>query len=237
MNKVVLGDGTDMTSHLSADSVDLIVTSPPSVLQEKGGLDEYLEFLGYVWRGCRRVLTDSGTLCIIAGGVQVEEYVPLHFHIELQLLQCGWQSQRTIIWVIPASGEPSAGERNPDTASSSEIREIHKHILVFSKQEGVSVRRESELSEDELAQLEASIWTVPAPAVDTDHSRVFPEEIPSRLIKLYTSLNDLVLDPFVRTGTTCVAAKRLGRKWFGLDSNPDHVLTAHERIQSTPERC
>lgn len=233
MNKVVLGDSTDITSHLSAGSVALIVTSPPQELSDSGRLDEYLTSLDAVWAECKHVLADTGILCIIVGGVQGEEFIPLHSHIQLRLLRQDWQCLRTIIWAKPTTSESSIGVKGTDSVVSSDIREVHEHVLVFAKEGDDSERRGDGLSEEERGQLEASVWTIPIRSANTNLPRSFPEEIPRRLIRLYSSIDDLVVDPFVGSGTTCVAARRLGRRWFGIDNDPDCVLTAHERIQAT----
>ncbi len=71
----------------------------------------------------------------------------------------------------------------------------------------------------------------PAKAKTLQHPAPFPEELPSRLIKLFSFYGDTVLDPFIGVGTTAVAAKKLGRKYVGFDVNPDYVKTANRRIR------
>jgi len=239
-NKVVLGDGTDMTPHLPDGCVALVVTSPPqdiSAGRHGGlGLDEYLAFLRGVWAECRRVLREGGRLCVNVAGVQGESYVPLHSHIEHQLIEDGWLMLGTVIWhKTEATGKLATGDR-PGTPHSPGIREVHEHVLVFSKDErGLELDPgDPELGAEEMTELSKSVWVFPAESPKrVGHPAPFPEELPHRLIKLYSRPGDLILDPFVGSGTTCAVAKKLGRRWFGIDSNPDYVLLAHERIRST----
>lgn len=240
MNKVVLGDSTDMAAHLSDGCVTLIVTSPPQDFAKAHGeslaLDECLDFLRRVWSECKRVLCAGGRLCVNVADVSTGPYVPLHSYIEHGLIQDGWLMSGTVIWDKSQSvGSPTAEEsqRSPGVA---DVRAVHEHILVFSKDDLTLPvqRRESDLTPAECEEFTRSVWTFPTESPErVEHAAPFPEELPRRLIKLYSCPGDLVLDPFVGSGTTCVAAKRLRRRWFGIDNNADCVLFAHERIQST----
>jgi len=151
-------------------------------------------------------------------------------------MEDGWLMLGTVIWhKAGPAGKPATGDR-PWTPHSPGIQEVHEHILVFSKdQQGLDPEpQDPETHAEEVGELTKSVWSFPAESpTRVGHPTPFPEELPYRLIKLYSQPGDLVLDPFVGSGTTCLAAKKLGRRWFGIDSNPDYVLLAHERIQST----
>ena len=241
MNKVVLGDSTDMTTHLSDGCVTLTVTSPPqylvSDLDDDLALDEYLDSLDATWSECRRTLQEGGHLCINVADVTDEIHVPLHSYLEQRLIRAGWLMDRAVIWHKSPSAAPSTPEESPSPFDVADVLSVHEHILIFSNGDLSlpSQRRESDLAPSEYEELTRSVWTFPPESPErVEHPAPFPEELPRRLIKLYSSPGDLVLDPFVGSGTTCVVAKRLGRKWFGMDKNADYVLAAHLRIQSTP---
>jgi site-specific DNA-methyltransferase (adenine-specific) len=92
------------------------------------------------------------------------------------------------------------------------------------------------MGRDEFMRNTLSVWEFPTESArKIGHPAPFPEELPRRLIELYTYEDDLVLDPFCGAGTTCVAAERLGRKWVGYDINEDYLKIARRRMEdATP---
>jgi site-specific DNA-methyltransferase (adenine-specific) len=114
------------------------------------------------------------------------------------------------------------------------LRDVHEYILVFSKgtfrRDGRS--RESTITRHEFLEWTKSVWTFPAvSARKVGHPAPFPEELPHRLIQLFTFKGDVVLDPFAGSGTTCLAALLDGRRYIGYDTNPEYVALARKRIE------
>jgi site-specific DNA-methyltransferase (adenine-specific) len=114
------------------------------------------------------------------------------------------------------------------------LRDVHEYILVFSK--GSFRRngedRESTITREEFLEWTKSVWTFPAvSARKVGHPAPFPEELPHRLIQLFTFKGDVVLDPFAGSGTTCLAAARSGRFYVGYDVSQEYILLAQERLE------
>jgi site-specific DNA-methyltransferase (adenine-specific) len=113
------------------------------------------------------------------------------------------------------------------------LRDVHEYILVFSK--GMYLRKrsgkENTIGRDEFLDWTKSVWSFPAvSARKIGHPAPFPEELPHRLIQLYTFEGDVVLDPFAGSGTTCLAALADGRFYIGYEIRRDYFELAHQRI-------
>jgi site-specific DNA-methyltransferase (adenine-specific) len=110
---------------------------------------------------------------------------------------------------------------------------VHEYILVFSKNTYKRERgdKENTIGRDEFLDWTKSVWTFPAvSAKKVGHPAPFPEELPHRLIQLYSYKGDVVLDPFAGSGTTCLVAKRDSRHYIGYEINEQYVKLATERI-------
>ena len=114
------------------------------------------------------------------------------------------------------------------------MRDVHEYILVFSK--GAFKRqnphhRENTISNEEFLEYTKSVWTFAAePARKIGHPAPFPVELPFRLIQLYSFRDDVVLDPFMGSGQTALAAMKAGRHYIGYELNPQYVSLANARI-------
>jgi site-specific DNA-methyltransferase (adenine-specific) len=120
------------------------------------------------------------------------------------------------------------------SASNPVLRDTHEYILVFSK--GSFSRKKPEgkkntITREQFMEWTKSVWTMnPESARKVGHPAPFPVELPFRLIQLYTFSGDIVLDPFLGSGTTAIAALRAGRQYIGYENNPEYVQRAEERI-------
>jgi site-specific DNA-methyltransferase (adenine-specific) len=144
-----------------------------------------------------------------------------------------------IIWNKASSSSPSTAWGSWQSASNPVLRDVHEYILVFSK--GTFRRdgrnRESTITRQEFLEWTKSVWTFPAvSAKKVGHPAPFPEELPHRLIQLFTFKGDVVLDPFAGSGTTCLAALLDGRGYIGYDTNPEYVALARQRIADSVNR-
>ena len=211
-------------------SVHLVVTSPPyNVGKQYGGghddsmpLDEYLAGLDDTWRECVRVLCGGGRLAVNVADAWRSPYVPLHSFITRRLLDMGLLMRGVIYWNKGAGAGASTAWGSWLSASNPVLRDVGEYILVFSKASyGLQSRNGiSTITSSEFTEYTRSLWTFPpASAKREGHPAPFPEELPSRLIKLYTFLGDTVLDPFIGSGTTARAAMLLGRKCIGYEAN------------------
>lgn len=219
-------------------SVHLMVTSPPYNAQkeydEDLNLDEYLGLLDRVWRETYRVLVPGGRACINVANLGRKPYIPLHSHIVQQMQEIGFLMRGEIIWNKGPSSSSSTAWGSWQSASNPVLRDVHEYILVFSK--GTFRRdgrdRESTITRDDFLEWTKSVWTFPAvSAKKIGHPAPFPDELPHRLIQLFTFKGDVVLDPFVGSGTTCLAAMNDGRDYVGYDINQEYVDLARQRIE------
>ena len=110
---------------------------------------------------------------------------------------------------------------------------MHEYILVFSKNTFKRERGEKEntIGRDEFLEWTKSVWTFPAVSARTiGHPAPFPEELPHRVIQMYSYKGDVILDPFAGSGTTCLVAARDGRHYIGYEINQDYVALAQDRL-------
>lgn len=220
-------------------SVHLMITSPPynasKDYDQDLSLPEYLELLKNVWQETYRVLVPGGRACINVANLGRKPYIPLHTFIIDLMLDTGFLMRGEIIWDKGSSASQSTAWGSWQSASNPVLRDVHEYILVFSKHtfQRTGDRKDNSISKDEFLEWTKSVWTFPAiSAKKIGHPAPFPEELPHRLIQLYSFTEDIVLDPFVGSGSTCIAAMRDNRRFIGYDINEDYIRLAKERITS-----
>ncbi len=230
---------SERMDELPDNSVHLMVTSPPynasKEYDEDLSLDEYLALLSRVWQETFRVLAPGGRACINIANLGRKPYIPLHGYIIEQMAAIGFLMRGEIIWNKAASASPSTAWGSWRSAANPVLRDVHEYILVFSKDSfSRKVKgKESTISRDDFLEWTKSVWTFPAvSARKVGHPAPFPEELPHRLIQLYTCTGEVVLDPFAGSGTTCLAAKRDRRRYIGYEINESYIQLANERLNS-----
>lgn len=220
------------------NSVHLMVTSPPynvgKEYDENFTLEEYRAFLKRIWLEIKRVLVPGGRACINIANLGRKPYIPLHAFIVEDMLSLGFLMRGEIIWNKASSGSPSTAWGSWCSAGNPTLRDIHEYILVFSK--GTFSRanfgRKSTISRDEFLEFTKSVWTFPAePATKVGHPAPFPVELPYRLIQLYTFEGEIVLDPFIGSGQSAIAAIKTNRHYMGYEINKEYVRLAEKRIK------
>jgi site-specific DNA-methyltransferase (adenine-specific) len=220
------------------NSVNLIITSPPYNVGKEYenvlSLNDYVGFLHFVWQQSFRILCDGGRLCINIANTGRSPYIPLHAFIITDVLSLGFLMRGEIIWNKGASVGSSTAWGSWKSPSNPTLRDVHEYILVFSKNNyKLNKKGNSTLTSNEFTTLTKSIWdfsTVSARHVG--HPAPFPIELPKRLINLYSFENDIVLDPFVGSGTTCQAAKMLNRKWIGIDAFLEYCKLSSKNLEN-----
>jgi modification methylase len=224
-------------------SVHLMVTSPPynvgKEYDEDLSLEEYLSFLQRVWVETRRVLVPGGRMCINVANLGRKPYIPLHAFIIEQAIGLGFLMRGEIIWNKAASASPSTAWGSWKSAANPTLRDVHEYILVFCKdtfKRQNLAKRASTISRDEFLEYNKSVWNFAAePARKIGHPAPFPVELPRRLIQLYTFENEIVLDPFMGSGQTAIAAVRSNRHYVGYEIDEKYVDLANQRIQKEPK--
>jgi len=238
LDKVILGDAREVLKKLPDNCVHLMVTSPPynvgKEYDEDLTLKEYLDFIEEVMREVYRVLVWGGRVCFNVANLGRKPYIPLHAYLIQVFEKIGFLMRGEIIWY---KGNSVAGSSTAwgswQSATNPVLRDVHEYILVFSKG---SFKREKRgkrdtISREEFIEFTRSVWTFPpASAKEIGHPAPFPIELPYRCIQLYTFEGDVVLDPFVGSGTTCIAAIMLKRHYIGIDINEEYIKLAQKRI-------
>lgn len=229
---------SESMDELPDNSIHLMVTSPPynasKEYDQNLSLEEYLDLLKRVWSETYRVLVPGGRACVNVANLGRKPYIPLHKHIIDQMRDTGFLMRGEIIWNKAASASPSTAWGSWMSAANPVLRDVHEYILVFSKGTFRRKRKKKEntIGREEFLEWTKSVWTFPAiSARKIGHPAPFPEELPHRLIQLYTFKGDTVLDPFVGSGTTCLAAMKDDRHFTGYDTNPKYLALAQKRLR------
>lgn len=240
VNVIHCADSRDM-EHLPDESVHLMITSPPynvgKEYDEDLSLAEYKDLLAGVTAETHRTLVEGGRMCINIANVGRTPYIPLHAHIIEVALECGFHMRGEIIWDKGASAGSSCAWGSWKSASNPVLRDVHEYILVFSK--GTYRRRTKDggkgadtIGRDDFLEFTKSVWKFPAAsAKQANHPAPFPVELPRRLIHLYSFADDLILDPFMGSGTTAEAALSAGRRYVGYEIDPRYAEQARARLE------
>jgi len=223
--------------HLPDSCLHLMVTSPPynarKDYDEDLTLGEYLTLLETVFRETYRVLVPGGRVCINVANLGRKPYIPLNAFISQIMLGIGYLMRGEIIWDKGSSVGSSTAWGSWMSASNPTLRDVHEYILVFSKGRFKREKgdRQATIERDEFLEFTRSVWQFPTESARrVGHPAPFPVELPRRLIELYTFENDVVLDPFIGSGSTAIAALDTKRRYVGYDIDADYVDLANQRI-------
>ena len=236
---VILEKSSEAMEEVPDHSVHLMVTSPPYNVGKEYDrditLEEYLAFLHRVWQEVYRVLVPGGRACINIANLGRKPYIPLHSYIVRDMTAIGFLMRGEVIWDKGASASPSTAWGSWRSPANPTLRDVHEYILIFSKG-GFSRKnpgqRRATISREEFLELTKSVWTFPAvSARSVGHPAPFPVELPYRLIQLYTFEDDVVLDPFIGSGSTAIAALKGKRRYLGYEIEPQYIRLAHKRIK------
>lgn len=239
LDRIICKSSERMT-EIPDNSVHLMVTSPPynvgKEYDDNLTLGEYLRFLDRVWKEVHRVLVPGGRACVNVANLGRKPYIPLDTFIVRGMLARGFLMRGEIIWNKASSASVSTAWGSWRSAANPTLRDVHEYILVFSKGtfgRANRSRRKSTISKQEFLEFTKSIWTFPAePARKVGHPAPFPVELPYRLIQLYTYKGEVVLDPFIGSGQSAIAAIRAGRRYLGYEISPEYVDLAEHRIKA-----
>lgn len=253
--------GCERMAAVRSQSVHLTVTSPPywnainyDVHTSDNGesnyrtrhemdYDAYLEWLGACFSEVHRVHAE-GTICAIVIGTVLlrARHTPLPFHIVPLMEGIGWEFHQDIVWHKVTGGVKRAGSAIQHPHPGYFYPNIMTEYIMLFRKPGPKIHetRSRDEKDDSSYPIDAlftrelanNVWHIaPVPPGQYDHPCPFPEEIPYRLIKLYSYLGDTVLDPFAGTGTTLKVAHALGRQWVGFEIKEEYCRTARERMK------
>jgi len=253
VHKIVNGDSRQM-SELSDKSVHLIITSPPYWQLKDYGTDNqigfndsyenYINNLNLVWSECHRVLHDGCRLCINIGdqfarSVYYGRYkvIPIHSEIIRFCETVGFDFMGQIIWQKQTTMNTSGGGAVMGSfphPRNGIVKLDFEYILLFKKQGNApkptkEQKENSAMTNEEWNTYFNGHWYFNGAKQDK-HLAMFPEELPARLIKMFSFPEETVLDPFMGSGTTALVAKKLNRNSVGYEINPDFIPIIKEKI-------
>lgn len=254
-HKIVFGDSRSL-SQIKDKSVQLIVTSPPYwQLKDYGtenqigfndSYEEYINNLNLVWKECNRVLSDGCRLCINIGdqfarSVYYGRYkvIPIRTEIIRFCESLGMDYMGAIIWQKTTTMNTSGGGAIMGSfpyPRNGILKMDYEFILIFKKlgnapKPTAQQKAESAMSKEEWGQYFSSHWNFNG-VKQMGHIAMFPEELPKRLIKMFSFVGETVLDPFAGSGTTSLAAKHLGRNSIGYEINKEFASIIKEKLCS-----
>lgn len=253
VDRLIAGDARRMV-EVPDGSVALVVTSPPyfagKEYEEELGRDgipgtylEYLELLRDVFSECVRKLEPGGRIAVNVANLGRRPYRSLSADVisilqdDLRLLLRG-----EIVWIKQRGSSGSCAWGSFQRATNPVLRDTSERVIVASKgrfDRAVPVRdrarrglpSESSMTRDDFMEYTLDVWDLPAEsATRVGHPAPFPVELPRRLIEMYTYRDDLVLDPFVGSGSTAAAAVRTGRHYAGYDLDRSYIELAEKRV-------
>ena len=259
VDAIYCGDARSM-SQVADSSVALMVTSPPyfagkdyeKVLGEGHVPASYLEYLAgleAVFDECVRTLEPGGRLAVNVANLGRKPYRSLAADVvtilqdRLRLLLRG-----EIVWVKGRGSTGSCAWGSFQLPGNPVLRDLSERVIIASKgrfSRALSPRQrqarglpwDASLTRDEFMEATTDVWELPSErATQVNHPAPFPVALPERLIHLYTYRDDLVLDPYMGSGTTAVAAVRAGRHFVGYETDARYVATANERVAAERER-
>lgn len=239
----IIEHSAEKMSELPDNCLHLMVTSPPyNVSKEYDDdltLPAYLDMLRRVFAETYRVLVHGGRACINVANLGRKPYIPLSDYISHMMIDLGFLMRGEIIWDKGAGAGTSMAWGSWMSASNPVLRDTHEYILVFSK--GAFRRRKTEGQESTIGREQFMEWTksvwrmTPESARKVGHPAPFPVELPYRLLQLYTFRGDIVLDPFMGSGTTAMAALQTERAFVGYEISAEYAALARQRIADVTE--
>jgi len=252
-HKIIIGDSRWM-KEVSDESVHLVITSPPYwQLKDYGNgnqigfndtYEEYINNLNLVWNECHRVLHKGCRLCINIGdqfarSVYYGRYkiIPIRTEIIKFCENTSFDYMGAVIWQKVTTCHTTGGATVMGSfpyPRSGILKLDYEFILIFKKygespKVSKEVKEKSRLTQEEWGQYFTGHWNFPGEKQDK-HLAMFPEELPRRLIKMFSFVGDTVFDPFLGSGTTSLVAKNLDRNSIGYETNEDFLPIIKEKL-------
>ena len=262
MGRLMVGHAAGVMAEMPEASIDLVVTSPPywTAVEYEGGerpwesYETYLADMQSVWNECARVLRPNGKLCINAPIMPIpKELIKQHtrhlkniaFDVEHKILtETQLERYALFVWQKQTSKMMFGSYPYPgNIIENNTIEFINVYVKPGKPPKfDTDVKEANALTRAEWLDLTQQVWFMYPEDVkrDGDHPAPFPSKLPGRLIRLYTFggigkfPGEIVLDPFVGTGTTCAVAKTMGRCFIGIDINERYIKIAEERVRDAP---
>ena len=224
--------------ELENNCVSLTITSPPYNIGKDSDLDlsdnEYWKMMKNIFLETFRVTESGGRVVVNVANLGRKPYIPFSKYFTELLIDIGFIMRGEIIWQKSKGANANFAWGSWMSASNPVIRDIHEYCLVFSKDSfKKSSKGESTIEKEEFMESTLSIWNInPARAKKIGHPAPFPVELPQKFINLYSYKDDLILDPFIGSGTTAIAAKNLNRNFVGYEIEQEYINIANNRLET-----
>jgi len=245
VNKIICGDAGAVLSSMPDKSIDIIITSPPYNFGQAYAEDphsdthdwsEYFERLFTVWSECYRVLKPGGRIAVNIQPLY-SDYVPTHHIISGQLQEIGFLWKAEFLWEKNNYNAKYTAWGSWCSPSMPYIKYTWEFIEVFDKDTHKKAGKKEaiDIQPSEFKEWVKGRWNIPPETRMKvyQHPAMFPEEVPSRLMKLFSYQGDIVLDPFNGAGTTTVAAWKTDRRFIGIDISNEYCRSALKRLQES----
>ena len=255
------GDARHMDDfgHIADNSVALVVTSPPYFAGKEyeqalgeGHIPatyfEYLEMIGAVFAECARKLEPGGRIAVNVANLGRKPYRSLASDVIGVFERLGLLLRGEVIWQKARGAGGSCAWGTFQRPGNPVLRDVTERILIASKgrfdrslspveRHRRKLPSEASILTEDFLEATTDVWEIPPESASrVNHPAPFPVELPQRLIDLYTYRGDLVLDPFIGSGTTAVAAVRTERHYVGFDTDKSYIETAEKRIADERQR-
>jgi len=246
-NRIINGDTLEILKEMPDNSIDMIITSPPynvgmkyQITDDRQKYSNYLEYMENIIKECYRILIKGGRIAwncpssIMQSTKSRMAYLSIDFI--LMMRKAGFLDREILTWIKMPCGEipgHSTSWGSWLSPSLPYLRDASEFIVVMDKEthKKEGNKKDIDITTNEFLKFTANVWYM-RPELDREHPAPFPEELPYRLIKLYSYQNDIILDPFVGSGTTCFVASKLKRRYIGIDLNKKYCEWSEQRINN-----
>lgn len=259
VHSILVGDSQDL-SAIPNESVHLVLTSPPywnlkeynDHQEQLGHIDDYeffLDKLDAVWRNCFDKLVVGGRMVVVVGDVMQSrkvhgkhKVIPLHADIQVRCEKIGFDNLAPLFWhkISNATFEVKGNSKflGKPYEPNAVIKHDVEYILMLRKSGGYRAptpdqRRLSIISVEEFDVWFQQIWSLPGASTRNGHPAPFPENLANRLIRMFSFVGDTVLDPFLGSGTSMVAAAKIGRNSIGIEIDEVYASYAKTRMEKS----
>ena len=242
LNKIYNEDCLEGMKRIQDGTIDLTVTSPPynagidygERYNDNKPLHEYLAFIKDVMTELYRVTKKGGRVAINVANTGRKPYIPLSSYINIMAIELGFLCRGEIIWDKGASVGTSCAWGSWRSPSNPSLRDIHEYIMIYSKGDYKhDGKGDATLDADEFTENTKSIWQMQtASAKALEHPAPYPLILPQRIMRLYSFTDDTILDPFMGSGTTAIAAIREKRNFIGFEKSEEYWRKSMERIRN-----
>lgn len=243
VNKILCGDSEEVLKHLPDNCIDLIFTSPPynfglgySSTDDDHIWENYFNKLFAIFSECIRI-TKFGGRIIINVQPLFSDYIPSHHIISNFFIQKKMIWKGEILWEKNNYNCKYTAWGSWKSPSSPYLKYTWEFLEIFAKGtlKKTGQKKDIDINSDEFKKWVSAKWSI-APERNMKkygHPAMFPEELVARAMKLFSFKNDIILDPFNGVGTTTAVARKLGRRYFGIDMSEEYVQMAKQRISAT----